>query len=179
MVSGQTIGIAVGIFTGISGVVLGCINLYLRWHDAQPRLKLAADFRGENRSFYGGQAKGFLWLDVTNPSPAVESTVTRVFLELRDNNGQVEEFHLPQKVAWVGGLSLPERIKVRDVVTFRIDLLTLCRQLHEKGYRNSVLAIPKVKDALGNVYKAQGEELIPVDPTTGPRGVRVPTRPMT
>ncbi len=176
--SAQTIGIAVGIFTGISGIVLGCINLYLRWYDSLPRLKLEADFGGENRSFYGGQATSFLWLDVTNPSPAVESTVTRVFLTLRDNNGQVEEFYLPQRVGWVAGLSLPQRVKVRDVATFRVDLLTLCRKLHEKGYRKPVLTIPNVKDALGNVYDAQGEELIPIDPATGPRGVSIPTIPM-
>jgi len=178
--SGQTIGIVVGVLSGISGVVLGFINLYLRWKDWQPRLHLEADFGGQKtRSFYGGQTKGFLFLDVTNPSPMVESTVTRVFLALSNGNGRVEEFHLPQKVMWVGGLTLPRRIKVRDLATFRIDLQTLCRKLHEKGYRDSVFVTPKIKDALGNVYEAQGETLIPIDPSTGPGGVAIPTIRMT
>ncbi len=173
----QTVGIVFGILTGVSGVILGCINLYLRWKDFHPRLNLAADFGGQTRGFYGGQATGFLFLDVTNPSPGVEATVTRVFLELK-GNGRIEEFHFPERVAWVGGLTLPHRIKQRDVANFRIDLITLCRKLYEKGYRDQVFAVPKVKDALGNVYEAQGESLTPIDPTTGPRGVGIPTRPI-
>lgn len=170
-----TAGIVVGVLSGVSGVILGVVSLYLRWYDNQPRLTLTADFGGGERSFYGGQAGSFLWLDVTNPSPTVESTITRVFLEFRNADSRVEEYHLPQKVMWVGGLTLPQRVQVRDVETFRIDLLTLCRILHDKGYRDRVYVVPKVKDALGNVYKAQGENLIPIDRP----GVSVPSIRMT
>ena len=172
----QTIGIIVGIISGLSGVGLGFYNLYLRRRDLQPQLKLEADFGGENRSFYGGQAKGFLFLDITNSSPMAETTLTRVYLELRSDDGHVEDYHLPLKVMWTGGLELPKRLKVRGIATVRIDLLTLSRQLYKKGYRESVLVSPRAKDALGNIYKAPGETMIP---TSGPGGVSVPTTPIT
>jgi len=82
-------------------------------------------------------------------------------------------------VLWVGGLTLPQRIKVRDPYTVQIDLLTLCRQLYEKGYRESLFVTPKIKDALGNTYEPRGRALIPVGPDTGRLGVAVPTIPMT
>jgi hypothetical protein len=143
----QIAGFVVGVAGGLTGTVLGIINLVLRYRENQPRLSVEAELEPTQED---GKTKQRPVITVRNKG-SVSVFIDRLYFDAEHPTEGMVKIQIPETYA---ARRIPFRLESRDRERFEVAAPFMRERMSRRGFEGLVYVTATVVDGGANGYKS-------------------------